>query len=425
MKSLVYVATAIVLLGACKKDSNTTTPVEETPKEGKFVISALPYMTYIMGNGADLLYTSNTLDSGTLITSGTGIEQDGISRNYLTHNNQFFSLLFGQGNPGAVTTYSLNTAGALQKVSNFQSETMTARTIVNDDILMIKNAWEPTTAYSSWYRVSTSALEIAAQGEINTNTISGNGEMALFTSLKQVGNKVFAPFLCMKTGRSFGTDFRDSSWIAVYSYPDMQLEKVIRDNRTGAIGAYFTDCMEVDEKGDVYAIGTSLGTSEGTSSSTTSTKPVGIMKIASGTTAYDQSYFFNISQASGNKYVFRQLYLGKGNFLLMMSESHAVYANGAKLFAIANVYDQTFKWVTGAPDASSILQISEYSNNYSGLDGTGYIGMAVSNDDGTVTTGVYKFDAATATAKLGLTISKTDDISGINIITAVNKVTVE
>lgn len=407
-----------VLLNACKKDDKKVEEPEVTgPVEGRFVVTALPYMAFLLGNSADLLYTTSSLDEGILTTEGKGIEQDGTSRNYVVHKNTFFSLLFGQGNPGAVTAYNMGADATLKKVTNFQTETMTAFAPVGDDILMIKNAWEPTQDFSNWYRVSATDKIIAAQGQINTNTLSGNGEMAMFSSLKQVGNKVFAPFLSIKTARSFQTAYPDSSWMAIFSYPDMKLEKVLRDNRTGAIGAYFTDAMEVDEKGDVYALGMSLGV---TSTNTKSTKPAGFMKIKSGTTEYDNSYFFNITAASGGKYVFRKLYLGKGNFLLMMSDTHDTYANRAKRFAIANVYDSTFKWVTGTPDPADILSITEYSGNYAPLDGnTGYVGIVVIAADGaSFASKVYKFDAATATAKPGLTVE------GQNIIRSINWVPV-
>lgn len=414
-RMIVCAASVLLFMGACKKDN---APVKEeeppVPVEGKFIVTALPYMSYIFGNGADLLYTTNTLDEGILTTTGKGVEQDGTSRNYVTSGNTFFSLLFGQGNPGAVTAYTIDGESKLNKLTNFQSETMTAFGAVGDDVLMFKNAWEPTTTMSKWYRVSTKNLQIVAQGEINTNTLTGNGEMALFTSIKQVGNKVFVPFLSMKTGRSFGTAFPNNSWIAVFSYPDMKLEKVITDDRTGAIGAYFTDMLEVDENGDLYAIGTSLGTSAGTPATKNSTKPVGIMKIKKGTTEHDKTYFFDISAVSGSNYVFRKLYLGKGNFLLMMSEALNIYGNGAKKFAIANVYDKTFKWVTGAPDPATVMAITEYSGNYSPKDGkTGYIGI-VTSDDVTLESKVLKFDATTATATVGLKLEGQYIIRSIN-----------
>ncbi|RZK79046.1 MAG: DUF4374 domain-containing protein [Pedobacter sp.] len=414
-KIMIYAASALLFMAACKKDE-AKAPIEvpQEPVEGKFIVTALPYMSYIFGNGADLLYTTNSLDEGTLATTGKGVEQDGTSRNYVTSGNTFFSLLFGQGNPGAVTAYTIDGQAQLTKKTNFQSETMTAFGAVGDDIVMFKNAWEPTTTMSKWYRVSAKSLQIVAQGEINTNTLTGNGEMALFTSVKKVGDKVFAPFLSMKTGRSFATAFPDNSWIAVFKYPEMTLEKVIKDDRTGAIGAYFSDMLEVDENGDAYAIGTSLGTASGTPATKNSTKPVAIMKIKKGTTDYDKSYFFNISEVSGNNYVFRKLYLGKGNFLLMMADALNVYANNAKKFAIANVYDKSFKWVTGAPVPASIMAITEYSGNYSPLDGkTGYIGV-VTSDGNDLESKVLKFDATTGTATVGLKLEGQYIIRSIN-----------
>lgn len=408
---------ALAILSSCDKDDNTDpTPDPGKPKEGKLVIAAIPYMSYIMGNGADLLYTSGSLDSDVVIKEDQGVEQDGTYRNYTTSNNLFFSLLFGQGNPGAVAVYNLNAEGGLNKLSSFQTETMTAFAPVGDDILMFKNSWNPSQEYSSWYRVSTKTLEIVAKGEINTTQLAGNSELAHFSSLKQVGDKVFAPYFCMKNSY-FATDHPDNSWIAVFSYPEMKLEKVISDDRTGAIGTYFTDCIEVDENGDVYAIGTSLGTSDGSSKNKNSTKPVAIMKIKKGTTEYDKSYFFNITEASGGAYVFRKLYVGNGNFILMMSDVHNTYANRPNKFAVANVYDKSFRWITGLPE--QIIHISEYSSNYSPLDGkTGYIGITANVNEELVAR-VYKFDASTATATPGLTIE------GQNIITSINWLSAE
>lgn len=110
-------------------------PVIENPDaNGRYVIASTP----IASDGvADYLLTADDLHQGTISTVGNGIEQDGTYRYYVTHNNKFFSLLYGQGNPGAVTTYELNQTGQLIKISDFQSETVQAFAPVNDDILMM------------------------------------------------------------------------------------------------------------------------------------------------------------------------------------------------------------------------------------------------------------------------------------------------
>jgi len=408
----------MIFFSACKKNDHPpidNEPEAETPQEGVFVLAAKKGLA-----GADVLYTSATLE-GVLETEGKGVEQNGADRSYVVQNGMIFSFLFGGSAPGAVTAYKINTAKQLEKVSSFQTETMHVYGTIGDDILMIKNAWQPEEEYANWYRLNTKTLQIVAQGEINANQLAGNGGKAFFTDLKQVGDKVFAPYWNIESGRTFRTDFPDSTMIAVYSYPDMKLEKVIRDARTGSIGAYFRSGIEVDEQGDVYVIGTKLGPDKSGQFSTKT--PVAIMKVKKGTTEYDKSYFFNITEASGGKYIFKKLYLGKGNFLLVTGDKPNAYGTTDGVlggygirFAIVNVYDATFKWVTGAPDTQSIYRTTEYSFNYSPLDGkTGYLGINLLDmNTFTFKGAVYKFDAETAAATETLTLDGQGGFTSIN-----------
>lgn len=403
-KLLVYLAGAVLFFSACKKDNKATEDKgSNEPVEGMFILTAKKGLA-----GADVMYTKSTLD-GVLETTGKGIEQNGASRTYLAHNGLVFSFMFGGSAPGAVTAYKVNANKQLEKVTDFQTETMHVYGVIGDDILMIKNAWQAEETYNKWYRLNTKTLQIVAQGEINANTLAGNGGKAFFTDLKKVGDKVFASYWNIENARTFRTDFTDSTMIAVYSYPDMKFEKVIRDARTGSIGAYFRSGLEVDELGDVYALGTKLGPDK-TGKYSTKT-PVAFTKIKKGTTEYDKSYFFNITEASGGKYVFQKLYLGKGNFLLTMGDKADTYGTTMGLsnpisFAIANVYNATYKPVTGAPDPTSIYRTTEYSNNYSPLDGkTGYLGINILNMTNFSISGeIYKFDAEKATMTKALSL---------------------
>lgn len=397
---------SVFIFSACSKDSvapdeEEPQEEEEGPREGVFVLAAKKGLA-----GADILLTSNTLDEGEISTSGTGVEQSGSDRTYFVKNDMIFSFMFGGSAAGAVTAYKVNASKQLEKVTDFQTETLHTYGGVGDDILMIKNSWQAAEEYMQWYRFDTKKLEIVALGEINTKELAGKqkNEMAFFTDIKQVGDKVFAPFWSIQSGQNFRTSNPDSTFIAVFSYPDMKLEKVIKDARTGSIGAYFRSGMEVDENGDVYVIGTKLGPdSDGQYSTKT---PVAFTKIKNGTTEYDKSYFFNITEASGGKYIFQKLYLGEGNFLLVMGDQPNTYGTTMYLytpisFAIANVYDASYRPVTGANIPASIYRTTEYSYNYSPLDGkTGYIGINTLTDPGAI----YKFDAETATATPALKV---------------------
>ncbi|WP_443938493.1 DUF4374 domain-containing protein [Pedobacter sp. MW01-1-1] len=387
-------------LASCSKESEN--PTEET--KGNYIITVTPVASTAV---ADYLLTTNSLETGTISPAGKGIEQDGTYRYYVTHNNKFFSMLYGQGNPGAVTTYNIQD-GKLTKISNFQSETVQAFAPVNDDILLTKlprtiNATGATNI--TWYQVNTNSLLISATGTLDAMAPGNNGEIAHFSWLQQVGNKVFAPFFSIKNG-SFWTDHPDEAWIAVYSYPGMQLEKTIKDNRTSFIGRYFTNGLGVVENGDTYAFSSSVAANEDLStavtndSKITSTKPSAITRIKSGTTEFDQTYYFNFETALTGYYITNWLYIGSNTFVAQVQPiaSKGAYTAGKEL-AIVNVVNKTVTKVTGLPALADIKSVT--TNNYTPKDSkTAYFGINLTAGGGYI----YKIDAATATATQGLKV---------------------
>ncbi|PTS98022.1 hypothetical protein DBR11_16050 [Pedobacter sp. HMWF019] len=362
---------------------------------GNYILAVTP----VASTGvADYLLTAGDLEKGTISTAGNGVEQDGTYRYYVTSNNKFFSMLYGQGNPGAVTTYNI-LDGRINKLSNFQTETVQAFAPVNDDLLLVKISRNITNPLSSWYRISTNSLLITGEGTVNTQTLSNNGETAHFSWIKQVGNKVYAPYFSIKgcCGDSFGTAYPNNAWIAVYSYPQMQLEKVIKDDRTSFIGRYMTNGLAVVENGDVYAFSSSVATTNGVLSST---KPSAITRITAGTTEFDQSYFYDFEAISGGYVVTDWLYIGNNNFVVnvILKAQRGAYSTG-KTIAIVNVVDKTFKQVTGLPLEANIESIT--TNNYTPKDGKlAYIGVNMKG----VANYVYKIDASTQTATQGLKV---------------------
>lgn len=388
--------------------TNPTTPTTPAAKP-RFIISATPVGSQGV---ADYLLTADTLTNGTISTRGNGIEQDGTYRYYVTHKNRFFSLLYGQGNPGAVTTYTLNTAGKLEKVSDFQAETVHVFAPVNNDLLTIRVPRTGTETALA-FRINADSSKVQGQSQINIVKLAGNGERAHFTWATQVGDKVYAPYMSIKgvAPDAFGTSYPDSAWVAVLSYPGLAVEKVIRDNRTSFIGRYFTNGLSVDEQGDVYAFSSGVATN---SSKLTSTKPSAITRIKAGTTEFDKSYLFNIEQASSGANLNTHLYVGQGNYILTMTTAAEKGSyNTGKRVAVVNVYNQTFKWVDGMPTVDEITQLTSGQNNYSPKDGkTGFIGLTLKDGSSYV----YKVDATTAKATRGLKIEG-GTITAINMIT--------
>lgn len=395
MKTMITKAVSVLMfvavLSSCKKNNKENVP--ENP--GNFVLAVTPAA---VTGVADYLVTASSLDEGKVSIIGNGVEQDGTYRYYVTSGSKFFSMLYGRGNPGAVTVYDVKD-GKLNKLSDFTAATVHAFAAVNNDILMVKvprayAATGPTLA--NWYIVSTESNRQTTEGTLDAVTPSQNGEIAHFSWIKQVGNKVFAPFFSIKNN-GFETDYPDFAGIAVYAYPSMQYEKTIKDSRTSFIGRYFTDGLAVVENGDTYAFSSSVAQKGGV---LTSTKPSSISRIKAGTTEFDLDYLINFETASAGNVITNWLYLGQNKFIVHMEAKASKGAyNVGKTLGILDVANKAVTKVTGFPVAADIVDVT--ANNYSPMDGkTGYVGVNLT--DGT--TWVYKVDAGTATATKGLKV---------------------
>jgi hypothetical protein len=378
---------------SCSSDSDKpgdTTGGGTDNGKTKYIITATTGAAGI----ADYLLTADDVTTGTITTTGNGLEQDGTYRYYITAQNNFFSLLYGQGNPGAVTTYNLNAEGKLVKKSDFQAETVHVFAAVNKDILTIKVP-RSGASIASMYKIDAEKSLIIGEAQQDTKKLAGNGERAFFTWATQVGDKVYMPYMSIKGDGvdNFGTVNPDSTWVAVYNYPELKLEKVIKDNRTSYLGAYFTNGLFQDENGDAYGFSGAIATSNAV---VTSTKPSAVVKIKKGTTEFDKSYFFNVQEKSGGYKISSTSYISKGKFLLLMY-GNVGKNNGAVKMAIADVYNQTFTWVTNAP-ATLTSVTSRY--NITSEDGNSAI-VGINTPDGNW---IYSINGSTAVATKGMKV---------------------
>ncbi|MCR4034106.1 MULTISPECIES: DUF4374 domain-containing protein [Flavobacterium] len=378
---------------SCSSDENSGNGTGGGVDTGKtkYIITATTGAVGI----ADYLLTADDVTTGTVSTIGNGIEQDGTYRYYITAENNFFSLLYGQGNPGAVTTYNLTAEGKLQKKSDFQAETVHVFAAVNKDILTVKVPRSGATSVAMMYKIDAAKSLITGEAQQDTKKLAGNGERAFFTWATQVGDKVFMPYMSIKGDGldNFGTANPDSTWVAVYNYPELKLEKVIKDNRTSYLGAYFTNGLFQDENGDAYGFSGAIATSNAVM---TSTKPSAVVKIKKGTTEFDKSYFFNVQEKSGGYKISSTTYISKGKFLLLMY-GNVGKNNGAVKMAIADVYNQTFTWVTNAPETLTSVT-SRY--NITTEDGNSAV-VGVNTPEGSW---IYTVNGTTAVATRGLKV---------------------
>ncbi|WP_020533178.1 DUF4374 domain-containing protein [Flexithrix dorotheae] len=399
---LLIILSGALLFGSCSDDEGDNPTPEEPVEESvsKYIITARP----IASEGvADYILTVDDLKTGSISTEGNGIEQDGTYRYYVTGNNKFFSMLYGQGNPGAVTTYQLNGEGELELLSDFQSETVRAFAPVKEDILTIKITPSADNPYAYWYSINTNSLTIVKEGQINVQELADkeNGELAFFSWITPKDDKVYLPYFTIKgtSEGGWGTDYPNEANIAVYSYPEMEYLETLTDDRTSFIGRYFTVGLSFDEKGDGYAFSSAVP--QNSNWEVIPTLPSAITRISNSTGDFDD-FYFDLEEASGGYVIDSHIYAGNGKFVGVMqkkSELSTAWGGGTE-YAIIDVYNKTFKWISGLPDPTTITNITGSYNNFVSEDGsTVYAGITTETGSN-----VYSIDIATAAATKGLSV---------------------
>ncbi|WP_420583374.1 DUF4374 domain-containing protein [Reichenbachiella sp.] len=221
------------------------------------------------------------------------------------------------------------------------------------------------------------------------------------TGIFRDADKVFVSFYPLH-GVSWATPTTDSAFVSVYSYPDLEYIKTIKDIRVGPIGYYGgSPAILENETGDHFTIS---GGSKVTGF-TQVTKPSGILKINAGEDEFDANYHFDV-EASGYKAI-SGAYAGNDLVVARVisttldeqaSESSQWAAFGVSTpilnIAVLDLENETVTIVDDVP-----MHGGQYQTPYLVEDGKVYISV----NDGSETY-VYQVDAATATATKGAKI---------------------
>lgn len=386
---------------SCSKDND---PVDNGPGNGngksKFV-----FVVYTDGSGGEAGRYIVPIDDptkGTLSTTGIGVETEAYS--FIRQNNRLFGIVYAAQGP--TTPYKLDAAGKLvQAAAAVNTEFTGIYGNVNKDAYVggsVNRSKESSVA--TLYRFDAVGNKVAGRNTVDLAKITGTDEMAVWTGLTQVGNKVYIPYYCTPGVSGQNTKYVDSTWIAVFSYPELAFQKVIRDGRTGSIGNWFgMQGVQQIEDGDVYAWSTA-----GPSGPLKSTKHAAIIRIKKDTEVFDQSYFFDVEAATGTKLA-RGEYIGGGKFLMTLyatTETGSVSGGRVKL-AIVDVLKKTVTNVSGVPEHA---QMSYNMKVYVEADKkTAYYVMK--EDSGKLY--LYVIDVATATGKQGLYFQGISDVTSI------------
>lgn len=302
------------------------------------------------------LLTTDVISEGSVSPQGGSAEQViGTPSWYFYKDLAAYSFVYRQGDPGTTQSFSLDSNGELLARNEIDLQvSIQARGIVENKLYVgfsSRNYEEPV---ATFFTIDGETQVVEGPFTIDTEALAGNGEYAYISDVTGYKDNVLMSFRTIKAGEdggdsAFNSDYNDHAYVAVFNQ-NLDLIKVIEDSgRTGIIAGQSRSQGETGvepvDNGDVYVFSSALDNPDA---------PSGVLKINDGELEFDGDYFFDISQASGGHKLYRSFYAGGTTFVLQMfteaGVSNATPATTRTKFAVVDVADQSFEWVSGVPE---------------------------------------------------------------------------
>lgn len=375
---------------SCEEQFLDTVEVPHAPYVLSLGITANKTTTYYVVTAEDLM-------TGTIDAVGKGIEQNGYW-DYEQANQTIFSI-GGLGVTSAVGVVR-NADGYLQEQGDFVFNNslnafaqMDSRSMLGMELPANKESGNRMT----FYTVGIDNVTINAQ---TTAPIAPMDELEWpnITGMCYSEGNVYITYLGMNP-TTFDTPYTDTTYVAVYTYPEMTFKTLMKDTRTGPAGSWnaFNGIFKV-ESGDMYIMSNSAianGFSKGT-------KNAAFLRIPKGKTHFDADYYFDFETVSGGLKPAHIKYIGDG---LVFAEVSTIspqtvadrWGDKSLKCCIIDLNNRTVRDVEEIP-----LHNGDGGRRFAALVDGGYVYRPVKTAEGTY---IYRVDPTTATAVRGAKVS--------------------
>jgi hypothetical protein len=388
-QTFLILLTIAVLLSGCYK-----------PKS-HFLQASGNYILALRTQGAtgtsDYLLSQDTINNAakTVSSTGNGIEQ--LAWCYFgTTGKTIFSFSYGTNNVGI--GYGVNEGGALYEKGRISFERMDCFGKGDDSTLIAIGAPWGGGSYDCQIQLI-DANNIRIRKKRLTPLYMWNKSDVLNkwpTSIVVNDNRMYVSFYPLE-GSTWNTEYTDTAYVTIFSYPGLDSLTTIKDARTGPIGLYGNQVSMVKaENGDIYTV----SPSSLAAGYTQVTKKSGILRIKNGQQSFDPSYFFDVETASGGAKLLTATYAGDGLLVARMQlpgtdNANAIWAAFDVTIPICKmaIIDLNNKTVTDIPDVP--VHGGQYGAQWLVEDGKVYASIT-STPAGEAR--IYAIDPLTATA---------------------------
>ncbi len=336
---------AVTLVSCSNDDGPTPTPTDgDVFTLGLGVTTAEATTNYVLH--------TNDLMNGKLSLVNAGFLQDGY-RDFTTVGNYFYSI----GGLGLtdVNTYYVDASGEVavktglnlvDRVSDAQDLDGSGKTLLA--VTLPASPADGTEMKFLTVDAESNTITRTQKIAVDNKNFPIGDEWMLHTGIAVRGDQAFqtiVPFDAV----GWKTSKTNKTYVAVYSFPDFKLEKIIEDDRTGPAGAFGTRSgIFATESGDIYTISHSgYGYSQ-------RTKDPAVLKISAGASEFDKDYLFKTADVTNGGRIVHAIYVGNNKLFATVSTGTQAsqWADDNLKFAIVDLANKSITTVAGSPTFS-------------------------------------------------------------------------
>ncbi|MCD8194564.1 MAG: DUF4374 domain-containing protein, partial [Tannerellaceae bacterium] len=342
--------------------------------------------------------SADDLMEGNINAVGKGIEQNGF-HDYEQGNQTIFCV----GGMGVTLAKGVTRGvdGYLKESGDFVFDNqLRAFSQINETTML--GVEIPDNAESgdsiTFYQVDINTLSLLEKKRASILPLS-ELEWPSITGLCMSENKIYMAYFHMNP-KTFDTPLTDTTYIAVYNYPEMELETIIKDTRTGPAGSWYAhNGIFKVESGDMYI----MSNSSMANGFSQATKTAAFVRIPKGSLSFDK-YYFDFEAISGGLKPAHIKYIGNGLIFAEVSTLNPQtrddrWSDKDLKCCIIDLNKQTVTDVEAIP-----VHNGNGGRRFTAMVDKGMVYFPVTNAEGTY---IYRIDPHTATAEKGAKVSTT------------------
>ncbi|MEM8568708.1 MAG: DUF4374 domain-containing protein [Bacteroidota bacterium] len=339
----------------------------------------------------DVLSPAVSIDEGTISPVNNGFEQPAWMT-FIQGVDQIFAA--GYTASPEFTSYELVNGQLTKGESFFTDLDIYALDVVDEGTMVLMGSARTGLSAKVIYSINTNAMAIVKADTIDFGNDVENNQVAFPVDLAVRGDKLFAAYYMVSASGDLSTPLSDEAKVAVFSYPEIEFEKIITDDRAPNIGRYYTfNALEEAENGDIYAYSPS---SLACGYAPVPSKNSAVLRIKNGETEFDPSFYIDFETISGGYKINDLYYVANGKAVVRVLKEDetnpaywwATYAPTSDIplleTGILDLNSGTFSLLSNVPKGGggwNSATLVEGSTLYLGVSNSSYAGIYVIDVD--------------------------------------------